>query len=188
MNQKQVFIYYYYYYCYCLHTFTLNTLIYIECRFLKSLGGDTVGMSTVPEIIAARHCGMKVLCLSLVTNKVILGDEDAPAASHAEVMDAVNKSGDNMERIVRTFISKHVIGEYLHSSKPVPVFDYKNYSTKNSNTNNTHVHTHADSKIVHHSLDMCASGGGCGWTCYISIITASIAIGSVCGYYLSHRK
>ena len=36
-----------------------------ECRFLRGLGGDAVGMSTVPEIVAAHHCNMQILCLSL---------------------------------------------------------------------------------------------------------------------------
>lgn len=50
-----------------------------ECKFLSSIGGSAVGMSTVPEIIAAHASGMKVLCLSLITNKVIItGDEDPP--------------------------------------------------------------------------------------------------------------
>ena len=40
-----------------------------ECRFLRSVGGDAVGMSTIPEVIAAKHCGMKILGLSLITNK-----------------------------------------------------------------------------------------------------------------------
>ena len=39
-----------------------------EIRMLRLLGGDVVGMSTVPEIIAAAQCGIKVLCLSAVTN------------------------------------------------------------------------------------------------------------------------
>lgn len=92
-----------------------------ECRFLRSIGGDTVGMSTVPEVIAAKHCGMKILGLSLVTNKVVVGKEQTPAASHQEVLEAVEASGMHVEAIVRRVISQEVIGAYLAA---IPVFTY----------------------------------------------------------------
>lgn len=41
-----------------------------EARFLLSIGADCVGMSTVPEVVCAAHCGLKILGLSLITNSV----------------------------------------------------------------------------------------------------------------------
>lgn len=43
-----------------------------EGKFLRSVGGDVVGMSTIPEVAAAREEGVDVLVLSLATNKVVL--------------------------------------------------------------------------------------------------------------------
>jgi purine-nucleoside phosphorylase len=43
-----------------------------KCRFLCSLGGNAVGMLAVPEVVAVHHCNIKILCLSLMTNKVIM--------------------------------------------------------------------------------------------------------------------
>ena len=43
-----------------------------EGRFLRNAGADVVGMSTVPEVVAAREEGMQVLVLSLVTNLVVI--------------------------------------------------------------------------------------------------------------------
>lgn len=76
-----------------------------ECRFLRSVGGDAVGMSTIPELTAAHHCGMKVLCLSLITNKVIISGDEGPAASHAEVLEAVEKRAIKMQSLVKTIVA-----------------------------------------------------------------------------------
>ncbi len=95
----------------------------IECRFLRSIGGDSVGMSTVPEVIAAKHCGMKILGLSLITNKVVVdNDKSAVHASHAEVLAAVNESGLHVEAIVKRIITKDIIGKFLST---LPAVNYR---------------------------------------------------------------
>lgn len=58
-----------------------------ERRWLRSAGGDAVGMSTVMEVIAARQCGMQVLGCSAITN-VATGLADQPADSIEEVLAA----------------------------------------------------------------------------------------------------
>lgn len=77
-----------------------------ESQFLKIVGADAVGMSTVPEVTVARHCGMKVLGLSLITNKVILPGDSGPVASHEEVLDTVKMRGAQIQELVKNVISK----------------------------------------------------------------------------------
>jgi len=56
-----------------------------EIRFLRTIGADLVGMSTVPEAIAARHMGMELLAISCVTN-MAAGTTDQPL-DHEEVLE-----------------------------------------------------------------------------------------------------
>lgn len=55
-----------------------------EMRMLRLLGADAVGMSTVPEVLVARHAGVRVLGFSLITNKAT--DDVVEGASHVEVL------------------------------------------------------------------------------------------------------
>mmetsp|Transcript_5465 Transcript_5465/g.8062 ORF Transcript_5465/g.8062 Transcript_5465/m.8062 type:complete len:206 (-) Transcript_5465:173-790(-) len=88
-----------------------------ECRFLRSVGGDAVGMSTIPEIAAAHHSGMKVLCLSVITNKVVVSDGEKPA-SHEEVLEAVDQSTQQMQALITDIIASS--GSYVHSLPDLP--------------------------------------------------------------------
>lgn len=91
-----------------------------ECRFLKQSGGDCVGMSTVPEIVAAHHSGMKVICLSLVTNKVVISGDEGPPASHQEVLDAVNLRSQQIQGLVKEIAVMLHDGEFFEKIADLP--------------------------------------------------------------------
>jgi len=69
-----------------------------EYRFLRGMGADVVGMSTVPEVIVAVHSGMKVLGLSCVTD-LCLPDALAPVDID-EIITIANEAGSKLSRIV----------------------------------------------------------------------------------------
>ncbi|XP_074091068.1 purine nucleoside phosphorylase [Macrotis lagotis] len=71
-----------------------------ECRFLQRLGADAVGMSTVPEVIVARHCGLRVFGFSLITNKSVLDYESREKANHEEVLLAGRLAAEKLEQLV----------------------------------------------------------------------------------------
>jgi purine-nucleoside phosphorylase len=73
-----------------------------EIRMARTLGADVVGMSTVPEVIAARQCGLRVLAISCITN-MAAGVLKKPLA-HAEVLASTSKSRAALADILATVI------------------------------------------------------------------------------------
>ncbi|MEG2493594.1 MAG: purine-nucleoside phosphorylase, partial [Rikenellaceae bacterium] len=63
-----------------------------EVDFYRMIGGDAVGMSTVPEVIAARHMGLEVFAMSLITNSTDLTHE----ITHEEVLAEGEKAAYKM--------------------------------------------------------------------------------------------
>lgn len=74
-----------------------------EYKFFRVIGGDAVGMSTVPEVIVARHCGIEVFAMSVITD---LGVEGIVAkCSHEDVQRAAEEAQPKMTRIMRRLIT-----------------------------------------------------------------------------------
>jgi len=74
-----------------------------EVRLFASFGAHAVGMSTVPEVLAARHCGMKVAALSLVTN-LAAGIAQHPL-THEETLAEAAKAYGNVESLLLRFFA-----------------------------------------------------------------------------------
>jgi inosine/guanosine/xanthosine phosphorylase family protein len=72
-----------------------------EIRYLHAIGADAVGMSTVPEVIAARHCGMEVAAFSLIAN--VAGEM---TDSHEHVLTAVEEGAPVMASVVAGILSR----------------------------------------------------------------------------------
>ncbi len=73
-----------------------------EIRMFQMLGGSAVGMSTVPEVIAASHCGLEVLALSCITN-LAAGILDQPLSGE-EVIETAGKAGRKFTELLEKIV------------------------------------------------------------------------------------
>ena len=71
---------------------------------LAAMGGTVVGMSTVPEVLAARHMGLKVLVLSLASNPAA-GLVDRPL-THQEVLETGKDAADSLRRLLGNLVER----------------------------------------------------------------------------------
>lgn len=76
-----------------------------EIRAYRTLGADAVGMSTVPEALAARECGIRVAALSCITNVAAGLPGGTSELSHQEVLDTAREVAPRATRLVSGFVS-----------------------------------------------------------------------------------
>ncbi|PJJ68100.1 purine-nucleoside phosphorylase [Chryseobacterium geocarposphaerae] len=76
-----------------------------EYGMIKAIGGDMVGMSTVPEVIVAKHMNMDVFCVSVITD--LGGPDIAFTVSHEKVLNAANKAMPNVIAIVKGLVKNY---------------------------------------------------------------------------------
>ena len=69
------------------------------------VGADAVGMSTVPEVIVARHCGMRVFGMSVITNEAT-NDTAESVYDEQSVLIEADKAATKVMNIVKTMISR----------------------------------------------------------------------------------
>jgi len=77
-----------------------------EIRFLRAIGGDAVGMSTAPEVVVARHSGLRVLGISGITNIAITDPTSGGQTTHEEVLAASQMISAKLIAVVKATLTR----------------------------------------------------------------------------------
>lgn len=77
-----------------------------ECRYLRMLGGDAVGMSSVPEVLVAHQLGMRIFAFSLITDKCVMSIEEADNSGpqHKQVMERAEERQHVIQKFISIFV------------------------------------------------------------------------------------
>ena len=75
-----------------------------EIRAFRILGADAVGMSTVPEVLIANHCGMKVAVIATITN--FATGLASTSHSHESVVLTASRAVEKLNRLVKQFVTE----------------------------------------------------------------------------------
>ena len=79
-----------------------------ELRMLKLCGVDAVGMSTVHEVITARHCGLRVFAFSLITNTCVIQQSSTSPAATVDIEEEVFNAAQAASPMLKAFVSRMV--------------------------------------------------------------------------------
>ena len=75
-----------------------------EIKAYRTMGADSVGMSTVPEVIVARHCGLKVAAISAITN--LAAGMNPQTLSHEETLQKAKLVTEDLSRLLLAFLEE----------------------------------------------------------------------------------
>jgi purine-nucleoside phosphorylase len=90
----------------CTYAFTTGSQLETpaECAYLRLAGADIVGMSTVPEVIAARQCGITVLAFSIVCNMLTTASQDE-GVTESSAVNVLKKQNEVLWQVLREAIT-----------------------------------------------------------------------------------
>lgn len=77
-----------------------------ECTFYNRIGGDAIGMSTVPEVIVARHCGIKVMGVSIITDVAFGARKEGEVIDGDEIVRIADAAADRMTTLFTKVIEE----------------------------------------------------------------------------------